>query len=881
MKIFLNRHITETWKVDQILNSKINYQLNKITKSIRLIYYIVKYKINHSYVYFLGESGAKMADNKKTKQQLIEEITQLNTRIEKTEKRYTSEQKKIKIALNKSTKRLEGFEKHSTEGLYRVDIPKPVPIDLPREKIIEWIDKYSIVGLVNDHLAHMYGLEPADMIGRPSIDFAPNYGERVVLLLENENNQVTNEATEDVDKDGNVLCLLESYHGIIKDGFLTEIWGAQRDVTERRMAVNAMRESDEKFIMFAENAPGFVCIYDCDKDGNRENVYLSPGIDKLLDKTTAKIVNNDINNYMQLIHQEDQEGFQIAADQSEATNKLLDFEYRVKIGPDTYRWARSIAKCVHKSDEKTRWHCQIFDVTERRKFEEVLAEEQNRAKNIIEGTNAGTWDWNVQTGEVILNERWAEIIGRSLSELGPTTIKTWAKYLHSEDRSNARSQLDLHFSGENDYYDVQFRQPHKDGHWVWVNARGKVVEWSNDGKPLRMSGTHIDITKSKELEKRISKIEKMESLGILAGGIAHDFNNLLQGVIGGAELALMYLEPPSPVYENIQTIISSANKATDLSKQMLAYSGKGKFNIQNVDLQKITDAIVDQLNKSLSKNLVLKSKVSNDVPAIRGDISQVSQSIKNLVINASEAIGDNSGDINILVGTKICDNFYLNEIEMEENLIEGEYVFIEVSDTGCGMNRETISKLFDPFFTTKFTGRGLGLSAVQGTMRGHKGAIHVDSQFGKGSTFTLLFPIHKESEKKIEQEIVADNTFVPTGKVLLVDDDEIPRVIGKRMLEKIGFEVLTANNGVEALPIYKENIDQISLVILDLTMPEMNGEETFVELNKINKDVKVIVSSGYDEHEVANRFVGKSVVGFCQKPYKYQTLKKKIIEILM
>ena len=253
----------------------------------------------------------------------------------------------------------------------------------------------------------------------------------------------------------------------------------------------------------------------------------------------------------------------------------------------------------------------------------------------------------------------------------------------------------------------------------------------------------------------------------------------------------------------------------------------------------------------------------------------------NLITNASEAIGDRSGIISITTGAVDCDRAYLTESYLDEELPEGLYVSLEVADTGCGMDAETRAKLFDPFFTTKFTGRGLGLAAVLGIVRGHRGAIKIYSEPGKGTTFKVLFPAVDAEPRSVADRKPPDReAWRGEGTVLLVDDEEAIRALGKRMLERAGFDVLTANDGRDAVELYREHGDQIVCVILDLTMPQMDGEEAFREMRRIRSDVCVIVSSGYNEQEVTQRFVGKGLAGFIQKPYKFNRLLDQVRQAL-
>jgi len=280
------------------------------------------------------------------------------------------------------------------------------------------------------------------------------------------------------------------------------------------------------------------------------------------------------------------------------------------------------------------------------------------------------------------------------------------------------------------------------------------------------------------------------------------------------------------------------------------------------------------LKTSISKKVLLNLNLDKMAPPIEGDPAQIRQVIMNLVINGSEAIGDKSGVVTVSTGASYCDAEYLQETFHVDTLAAGLYVSVEVSDTGCGMDRETQSRIFEPFFTTKFTGRGLGMSAVLGIMRGHKGALKVYSEPDRGTTFRLLFPASAETGGEAPGEaVVADNEWRGSGTVLLVDDEETVLAVGRSMLERLGYSVITAWDGKEAVMTYRSIGQEIAFVVMDLTMPHMSGEEAFRELRRINPEVKVFISSGYSEWEISARFTGKSLAGFIQKPYQMAELR--------
>jgi PAS domain S-box-containing protein len=441
----------------------------------------------------------------------------------------------------------------------------------------------------------------------------------------------------------------------------------------------------------------------------------------------------------------------------------------------------------------------------------------------------------------------------------------------------------------------------------WIETYGRVVQtgepvtFDHWAEPLRryyrvtayrpqpgqFATVFLDLTEQRKaeeerrlLERQVQQAQKLDSLGMLAGGIAHDFNNLLVGVLGNAELALTDLPASAPVRPYLESIEGAARRAADLCRQMLAYAGRGTIEKRAVDLNRVVRETSHLLEVSISKKVVLKFKLAAALPPILADHSQIGQVLMNLVINASEAIGDKSGVVGIGTGAMECDADYLLHTFLDDRLPPGPYVYLEVADTGCGMDEATRQRIFDPFFSTKFAGRGLGLAAVLGIVRGCRGAIRVYSEPGRGTTFKLLFPASEALPAELADGEKADGAWRGEGLVLLVDDEDTVRTVGRNMLQHIGFRVVTAADGREAVEIFRQQPAQIACVVLDLTMPHMGGEETFRELRRIRPDTCVLLSSGYNEDEVADRFAGKGLAGYIQKPYRLAQLRSKLRALL-
>jgi PAS domain S-box-containing protein len=421
----------------------------------------------------------------------------------------------------------------------------------------------------------------------------------------------------------------------------------------------------------------------------------------------------------------------------------------------------------------------------------------------------------------------------------------------------------------------------------WVHIVAALAHDGPDGGVV-FRATLSDITERREteealrlLDQQIQQTQKLETLGVLAGGIAHDFNNILTAVLGHAELALGEIPPRSPARDSILEIRIAARGAAELCRQMLAYSGNASFALERVDLSEMIEEIAHLLVTSISKKSRLNLRLDGGLPSILADPSQIRQVVMNLIINASDALGDGNGVITVSTHVTHHDAGNLHATEWQDDVPAGRYVALEVTDTGCGMDAQTRARIFEPFFSTKFPGRGLGLAAVQGIVRAYKGALAVESEPGKGTTFRLLLPALEDDENGARAEDAPRaSAWRGSGTILLVDDEEAVRKVGAQMIEYLGFTVLTAADGGEAVECYRERQGEIDAVILDLTMPGMDGAEASGELFRMNPDVRMVLASGYAQENVAERFAGRDLAGFLQKPYTLDQLRDVLAGIL-
>ncbi len=426
-----------------------------------------------------------------------------------------------------------------------------------------------------------------------------------------------------------------------------------------------------------------------------------------------------------------------------------------------------------------------------------------------------------------------------------------------------------------------------------ADVSGAVFDtWYNplrdaQGRPAGLIGVAVDITSREKAERERRAIEhklldtqKLESLGLLAGGIAHDFNNLLMAILGNASLAALELAPGSATLDTVRRIEGAARRAADLTRQLLAYSGKGRFVTGPVDLNSVIQEMGELLRVSVSKQVSLRYGLSRELPAVQADATQLRQVVMNLIVNASEAIGEREGAISLSTGIFHASAEYLGASFQGEGLAPGEYIFLEVCDTGAGMDEAMRARVFDPFFTTKFTGRGLGLAAVLGIIRGHGGAIRVESAPGKGATFRLLFPPSARAAMPAPREPPAALPWRGKGRVLVIDDEGDVRSVAARMLEKLGLTAVQEESGPAGTARFREDPGAYVCVLLDMTMPQISGTEVLEEIYAIRPDARVVLMSGYSEQDAFSRFTGKSAAGFIQKPFTPEDLARKLEEVL-
>ncbi len=492
----------------------------------------------------------------------------------------------------------------------------------------------------------------------------------------------------------------------------------------------------------------------------------------------------------------------------------------------------------------------------------ALEESSEQTRNILESISDGFAAFDRRWRCTYVNDKAtelsriprAEILGKNVWDLYPNIADTTI-YAELSRAMEARVPVNLE-----EYYapfDI----------WFEVDAYP-----TKDG--LAVFGR--DVTERRRFNERLQQTQKLESLGVLAGGIAHDFNNLLTGIMGNASIVLEDLPPDSPGREHLEAVVTASERAAALTRQLLAYAGKGRFVTERIDVSELVREITNLLQTSIPRTVELRLELQNDLPPIEGDATQLQQLIMNLVINAAEAIDEGKTETVLIISRlEWVTQSWIDQMAAPNGASPGRYVTLEVRDAGCGMDAATLSRIFDPFFTTKFTGRGLGLAAVLGMVRGHKGALQVESAPGKGSSFKVLFPASEGQVARVERSSPQES-LAGHETILVIDDEEAVRQTAKAALESYGYRVVVAANGKEGVDVFQALGEEIAAVLLDMTMPVMSGEETLVRLKRIRPEIPIVLSSGYNEAEATRRFTDKGLAGFAQKPYTAAGLAEKM-----
>ena len=546
------------------------------------------------------------------------------------------------------------------------------------------------------------------------------------------------------------------------------------------------------------------------------------------------------------------------------------------LGPDMFQtWTRVLVLCLFLIFGS---HVQ-YTVNKRKAADDALRESQEKYRTILESIEEGCFETDIDGNLTFFSNPFLKTLGYSRHELLGRNTSRYTSPDTAEKMNRITKRLKETGKPENvaDYDVIR-----KDGSNVSLELSVSLLK-DQDGLPMGYRGILRDVSERKKTEEENHKLEtqlqqaqKMESIGTLAGGIAHDFNNILMGIQGNASLMLLKIDSEHPSHEKIKNIEKYVQNGTALTKQLLGFARRGKYLIKATDLNEIIDKS-SSLFARTKKEIRIHTDLYEDLWSAEVDRGQIDQVLLNLYVNAWQAMS-NGGDLYLQTENVILDRSYVKPYKVEP----GRYAKISVSDTGVGIDKQTQERIFEPFFTTKEMGRGtgLGLASVYGIIKSHGGYINVYSEKERGTIFTIYLPA---SAKEIlrEEEGSPAMLIKGTGTILLIDDEKMILDVGLELLEELGYTVLSAMSGQEAIDVFQKDQDNIDLVIMDMIMPGMGGGETFDRLKEINPEVKVLLSSGYSINGQATKIIRRGCDGFIQKPFNMNQLAEKIQKILV
>jgi PAS domain S-box-containing protein len=540
-----------------------------------------------------------------------------------------------------------------------------------------------------------------------------------------------------------------------------------------------------------------------------------------------------------------------------------------------------------KSDTPTTLYGTLQDVTEQRTAVENLRRSEETLRLAQEAANIGSFDFDLRTGRMFRSDQLLRMLGLEPTDEARAYIDALPRFdfVHPDDRASVEQTWERVLStGERQM--IRMRVFRVDGVERHMISSAMLVRDGN-GMAVRIVGTQVDVTEQvrsdeerARVESQLQQAQKLESLGVLAGGIAHDFNNLLVGILGNASLALLDLEPGAEARQSIAEIEQAAQRAAELTRQLLAYAGKGRYVVETADASTVVSEMTALMRTAISRNASLQMDLATSLPSIDVDLNQFRQVVMNLITNASDALDGKPGLISVRTGRQEVTREYLTGCAPGTQAEPGAYTYVEVHDNGIGMNDETRQRIFEPFFSTKFTGRGLGLAATIGIMRSHHGAVRVYSEVGSGTSVKLLFPTSAQSGSVVAGAGQTSAAWQGHGQILVVDDEDSVRAVASALLRRRGLRTVEASDGLKALDLFQATPHEFALVLLDLTMPNMNGEDTLRALRAVRPDVNVLLMSGYNEQDVTRLFAGRHLSGFLQKPFRAEELYSSVARCL-
>lgn len=556
--------------------------------------------------------------------------------------------------------------------------------------------------------------------------------------------------------------------------------------------------------------------------------------------------------------------------------KQFEQKYRVQRKDGSYIWIRDVSVPLWENEELKQINGYIYDVNSEMEAEKLLEDNNIRMQNIIETTNSAVWEWNLHTGDATCNDYFYKMLGYTREELTPLTFQTWEALIHPDDLIPARIILDDHLSGKRDSYELESRMKHKDGHWIWVHDKGQTLKWDDSGNPLLMCGLQIEITEHKKTEALLHHSEKLFALGRLSGVIAHDLNNQLMMIDSLTELSLKK-DSLESYRENFLSIKNITDQASQVINQLMSFTKNHLFKPEVSDLKELFEEIEKLINHSFGKGITTEIKFSGKSLFVHADQALLKNAFMNICINAKESM-TGKGHLKIHVAQYNSNKSFAT---LTGDLPVGDYVKIEFKDNGEGIGESELNKVFEPFFTTKESGKGLGLSSVVSVVKEHHGGITIVSSKKKGTSLSIFLPLHNEEIPATalgDYEVIDQNETL--AEIMIIDDETVICAVIKEYFELHECSSVYFTNPLEGIEYFREKLGQFKLVILDMSMPEMNGDLVFEKLVELKPDIKVLFMSGYSQGIEVNEQNKNNIVDFFKKPVKLDQIYNKVAETL-
>ena len=762
--------------------------------------------------------------------------------------RDVTEKRKVEKALRESEEKYRSILEEMEEGYYEIDLQ-------------------GNFTYFNEAMRRLYGYSDAELWGMNYKKYVFPERTREIKRLFHKIFRTGVPARildyEIIRKDGSI-CMIEMSAYPLRDqaGQMIGFWGISRDRTERRRAEMALQESEAKLRSIFENAAVGIAYYTTEGKFIRVN----KGFCDLVGYAAKELSGMKA---IDLTHPDDCE---IETDASakllEAKKRSYTLEKRLISKGGAVLWARtSVSLVLGDQNEPMYFIAVLENITERKKAAEALKHSEERYRLLVDNATEGIYI--TQSGQIkFLNPKIEAIFRYTAREM---IDMPFIDLIYPEDKAavyqkNLRKLDDEGLPGV-----FSFRIFNKEGDVLWVEQSTVSITW--EGKPAALNFLR-DITPQKKIEAQLLQAQKMEAIGTLAGGIAHDFNNLLMGIQGNAALAMLDLVPAHPHYDNLRNIEQYVKAGADLTKQLLGAARGGKYEARPTSLNKLVE-ISSELFGRTKKEISIHKKLADDLWPVEVDRGQIEQVLLNLYVNAWHAMPD-GGNLYIETKNAVLDEYYVQPYGVPP----GKYCKVSVTDTGVGIDAQDQKRIFDPFFTTKSIGRGtgLGLASAYGIITNHNGIITVYSEKGSGTTFNIYLPVTGKDVVEFDEP----RAEILSGKetILFVDDEKGIVEVGKLILQRLGYQVITAQGGREAIEIFKQRKNEIDLVILDMIMPGMSGSDTFNVLKELCPDAKIILSSGYSINGQAKSILERGCRGFIQKPFSMKELSTRLRQVL-